>query len=104
MSIYLHDPDLIDKIASVEGPAWKRLQDVALQTGRIGYSVHGALAKWSRHYKDLEADMEDFAATIYGDGGWNRYHVRPSGKVVFSRFHGMPHKIPVAIAAGFDVE
>lgn len=36
---------------------------------------------------------------VYGDGGWNRYFVRMTGEIVYSRHHGRNPE--VAVAQGF---
>ena len=35
----------------------------------------------------LEEMREDYVASIYGQGGWNRYHVKGDGSVIFSKMH-----------------
>jgi hypothetical protein len=50
-----------------------------------------------------KADMEFSVATIYGDGGWNRYYVYRDGSVKFSKGHADGMSIERARVAGFEM-
>lgn len=106
MSIYIHDWNVLDKIAEVEGQSWKNHQIRQLQYHNeeperfnLNYTVWGSLERWN----EREEWNESFG-TIYGDGGWNRYFVRKDGHVAFSRYHTSSTGIERATKAGFDIE
>ena len=48
MSIYITDPDWIDKICLVEGKPWLRMQELSQKRGDLSYTVFGAWDKWVR--------------------------------------------------------
>lgn len=55
------------------------------------------------HYLDIFGDLEDpVGDSIYGSGGWNRYIVRGTGEVLFSRQHG-GEDTEKAKALGFNI-
>lgn len=93
------DPDVLDKLASVEGEAWRSYTS----TTDSPYTFQGILAAF-RKGLDETRGRRGVSATIYGDGGWNRWPVDPyTGEVWFSRHHARPLDIPRAEAAGFRV-
>ena len=51
----------------------------------------------------LEEMREDYVASIYGQGGWNRYHVKGDGSVIFSKMHSEEEEAQKAQELGFLV-
>jgi hypothetical protein len=77
----IHDHDLRDAIARVEGPRW--LEDDARWTYEFGLeplpeSLEGATRMWKR------GDV----GIIYGTGGVHRFVIRRDGEVTYSESHG----------------
>ena len=64
------------------------------------------------HYLELEKEgipdwmKEDMGivATIYGQGGWNRYHVLDDGAITFSAMHSNKEGIEKAKEVGFLID
>ena len=57
-----------------------------------------------KHYLDIFGDLEDSVGdTIYGSGGWNRYIVKGTGEVLFSRLHSGTEDIEKAKELGFKI-
>ena len=97
--VRITDVDALDKLASVEGEPWK----LDTSTRESPYSFKGIFATFTR-YMDESGGRRGCSATIYGDGGWNRWHVDAySGEIRFSRHHARATDIPKAEAAGFRV-
>lgn len=53
--------------------------------------------------RDEPRDPHMAIATIYGEGGFNRYFVYPDGKVMFSERHGFERDLHTAQMVGFSV-
>jgi len=69
-----HFQETMEAMAEIEGKAWLKTQETATELGVCG----------AREYLE-EADDESSPYTIYGDGGVNRWVVRPDGTVELSR-------------------
>ena len=54
-------------------------------------SLGGAYNKITSHepFDDPydEEDPKDIVFTVYGDGGWHRYHITVDGSILFSKMH-----------------
>lgn len=79
--IRLTDPNLEDKIAQVEGEEWRRHHQGWERHSDQSYTIASARALL---VKTVEERL--FSATIYGLGGYHRYHVH-GNSVVFSVHH-----------------
>ena len=86
------DSDALDRLAAVEGEAWRRAQQN--DSGPYGFFAYqrAHLFKQNSVYaNDPDVSAGDFFqqlgistgdGTIYGDGGFSRYSVQPDGEVV----------------------
>jgi len=99
---------VVEAITSVEGAAWK---DSDSRSGESEGTVRAALLRIEQQRASLtdeESAENPIVATIYGQGGINRYKVRLNGEVLFSGFHnrqsvGGGRSLEKAQAAGFTV-
>jgi hypothetical protein len=87
------DPDIVQRIAEVEGPNWIRDMVDGTTEGDM-FSVAAALAMFNKG--------RWINAIIYGLGGWDRYFVMEDGEVAYSASHGRTN-LPKAEAAGFRI-
>jgi len=117
MAVLITDPDLPQKFAAVEGYSAEALERELASTH--ANSLGHAIREYDRQrdeYIQFDLNMGETLETInlsaslgfviYGDGGWNRYYVRVSGEVCFSKHHAAWPKdesIADAQAAGFDL-
>jgi len=62
---------------------------------------YGIWHAWDRLTQPGVYESDFSIATIYGDGGFNRYFVYAYGSVLFSRDHATPSDIRRAGRAGF---
>lgn len=113
----IDDPDIISKLAEIEGDHWKDDQEFERELEgekTKNYSVLAAQQFVERarakilslrqeleiegnpeEIKDIEEEIEDLKqgrgpkAEIYGSGGVNRYFVLSNGKIVISESHIM---------------
>ncbi|MDM7992979.1 MAG: hypothetical protein QUS11_06655 [Candidatus Fermentibacter sp.] len=93
MAVYVDDKDLESKIGLVEGEKWvrhhKQWEDMERdkwEPGKDGFCTIGGVLACRILNEDGTVDWYG-TRTIYGMGGWHRYHVRQSGEVVFSTHH-----------------
>ena len=78
---------------------------------RIGYTVAAALVEcYGRSVKpdyisekEWEEMREGIATIVYGDGGWNRWGVKYTGEVLFSRYHEREGDTKLAESLGFKI-
>lgn len=79
--VKITDADALAKMAKIEGEEWKSLQ---MATEENRYSFLGVLT----YFKTRKKWGKDFpVGTIYGNGGWNRWHVYGDGEIRFSEHH-----------------
>lgn len=111
MSIFIHDEDIVDYFAAVEGDAYTD------DPYSCFYGPHGldvGRKKLREFDESREARIQEDGYTpeeldkkgvhiIYGLGGINRYAVRGDGRVEFSSRHASEEAVERAISAGFDV-
>jgi len=112
--------ELLKAFEALEGARWF-WESISRPSG---YSVHDAL-KWldeTRAMLDKAARAEwnekggDFldcwrkacaewpeSFCLYGNGGWHRFFVRPTGELVFSSFHAPKEVSKEAEALGFRI-
>lgn len=111
MPIYIFDADVLDRLAAVEGPAWRALQ---LQQTSSPYGFQAWLAAW-RQKAALTETEPDYAdepvrsfvdggdGALYGAGGYTRYTVSVSGELVLLRWSATDTQLQKAEAAGFSI-
>jgi len=92
MAVYITDKDALDKMAQIEGEAWRAEMEWKVNA----FSFKGFLQEYEEYKSYCEENNEepgDYALTvdgnsaIYGAGGWNRWFVRETGEICFSEFH-----------------
>lgn len=105
MPIFITDPEVVGKMAEIEGKDWAKDQ------GKDnGYSV----ASFLKEYRAVEAGESDCNAhgilrvddnsAIYGNGGWNRYFVLANtGEVFLSRSHSRKEVVAKAESLGIAI-
>jgi hypothetical protein len=98
MSFNIHDPYILDKIASVEGQEWKEEQEISASLAEDEkfemFTVMWAVTQWGLRPTSRPV--------IYGLCGTHRYMVQEDGEVMFSAHHGRGH-VEKASAAGFRI-
>ncbi len=114
--VRIDDPDVVDVMGQVEGPAWARSQ----VGSRSGYAVPAFVEAYRKLLEVARAEgvsPEEFDAnvnprdwdgpdsdgTIYGEGGYARYVVRSNGEVVLVASSTRPEKIAIARRVGIKV-
>lgn len=93
--VKITDADALDKMSKVEGEDWKSLQN----DEQNRYTFLGVLS-YLKTRKKWHKDSS--IGTIYGRGGWNRYHVYGDGEIRFSKYHSTPTGTDEAVALGFE--
>ena len=111
MAILISDTDAFDKLVCMEGERWRKLASDA----KNEYGFRYALNTWIAYVEEAETfdpeyakterfKMEGIGVVIYGEGGWNRYYVRGSGEIVFSKHHSSSQeKVDKAKEIGFGI-
>jgi hypothetical protein len=95
--IRLTDPNLEEKIARVEGEDWRKHHAAWERHADQSCTIAGARAALAK-----AKDERLFSATIYGNGGYHRYHVQ-GNEVRFSVHHAgySANACAQALLAGF---
>lgn len=97
MNLLTNREATVQNMLAIEGERWAKTQDDG-----NGFNVREALDKLASA-QNSDRKPDDSVCVIYGRGGWNRYFVRVSGEVVFSRAHGLPQDTAKAETFGFQV-
>lgn len=113
MSVYIYQPDALDRMALVEGTSWKEHQNGDPDGP---YSFNGFLTFWREWANYAQSEGIDIAddvfslevennTAIYGAGGWHRYAVRSDGEIIFlAHFCENPQRYrPLVEKAGFRI-
>lgn len=118
--VFVFDPDVLDRLAAVEGAPWAEGQRTGAGLGgppaEVAHTIAAFQAAWTTLQAELAGtgetwggtlDPGDFGGprggTIYGEGGYARYVVRGDGEVVLLGNSTRPEKVTLARAAGFRV-
>lgn len=96
--VKITDQDSLEKMAQVEGESWKVFTSTFNQADISAPRFCNILERFKSR-KKWHADS--CVGTIYGDGGWNRWHVYGDGEVVFSLHHGRKEDAEKAASLGF---
>lgn len=104
----IFDPEIAPALAAVEGEAWWEEQRANRSSP---YGFFAWLAAWNQ-YTQAGGEKEghrpgDFIdggdGAIYGNGGWNRYVVRPDGEIVLLQWSSGSEARRLAVAHGIRV-
>lgn len=109
--IKLSDPDVFDKMASVEcneGPGWaerdRRLAGMHSLTGMIRAWNEYEACKMRWNIEDgFEATVFEHSGVVYGEGGWSRWIAKGDGELVLLGSTTHPGKRKAAKQVGFTV-
>lgn len=109
MPVFIYELNALDRMAAVEGGAWRVTQD---RDQKSPYGFFAYLEAWGRKL-DAGADAADDAlmeflaapgdGAIYGNGGYARYAVSNAGEIVLLAWSTLPEKKEIARAQGFTV-
>lgn len=112
MPVFIQQPDALDLLTKVEGPAWREKQE---RFGSCSFKAFHDEWLQAQSYLTEEDKASEWYRTdslttpggdgaIYGEGGWNRYIVKYTGEIVFLRRQAWgPEAIQRAEEAGFRV-
>lgn len=110
--VFIYDADALDRLTAVEGEDWRKLQ---AQNPASPYGFHAWKLAWAERQRVVGENPEyadepvsTFLAeggdgVIYGDGGWDRYVVRPTGELVLLAWSARASNKVKAEQAGFSV-
>lgn len=107
--VYILDKDISDKILEIEdgGVFYER----CLLNPESHYSLTNAIRQYQERCliacsdftnEEFSFMLDLFNQTIYGSGGWNRYHVNGFGEVKISKYHSTSKAVSKAIELGFE--
>ena len=109
MPVYIHQADLLDRFALVEGEKYVSGKGCTCFASDVGPPA--AVKRWEEYQEyvsrwsgdDCREDDEPLpgGAIIYGVGGWTRYRVTCGGEVQFSTTHASDKSRKLAKEAGF---
>lgn len=113
MPVYITDKDAFEKMVTIEGQRWAKDQENFGDCSFAAFvrAYEDAQEQIAQYPEHLRKEMADWGlstpsgmATIYGDGGWNRYAVRSSGEILFlERQSRTPRHTQLARELGFTV-
>lgn len=93
MPVLITDTDALDKMALIEGEQWRADQERNV-SDPFGFYAFLEAQKARLPFVEIQPGGLSFLATKTGDahncaiyGNQNRYFVRPSGEILFSRNH-----------------
>ena len=109
MPVYITDADALDRLVSVECKEEHHRADFRASQLDGDHSFAG----FKRAYERLSDEVRkarpeksvtvDGIPTIYGRGNYNRYFVRYTGEILFSKHHSQPEGRRRALEAGFNL-
>ena len=106
----IYDMDALDRMAVIEGPVWKHKQ---INDRKNPFGFFAYLDAWKALIENNEVgEMSPYEAmvifldlrgdgAIYGEGGYNRYHVDKEGTIKFDYGLARKEKQELARQEGF---
>jgi hypothetical protein len=92
VTVYINQPDALDRMGIVEGERWKTHQ-CGDPEGPCSFNAFlrqwTELHEWARQEGMDDEELKAISITIdgngaiYGEGGWHRYAVRGDGEIIF---------------------
>lgn len=110
MSVYITDPDALDRLEAIEGTWWRHQGHGEENFNRM----HRAYLEFQHSLVEYEIEPEewtdaplledgDLEPVLYGKEGYSRYALRPDGELVLLGWSTRPERLEQASNEGFSV-